>query len=89
MEPITVFSVFMMSCAVESSFSFTVTSINDPLCTVFAANLQNEGEKKVIQQADQSFLKYSNYSLVTKELFAIVLPKYQTKKYISVSSYEA
>lgn len=41
-EPITVFSVFMISWAVEPSFSSTVTSINDPLCTVLAANLEEK-----------------------------------------------
>ena len=38
----------MISCAVEPSFSSTVTSINDPLCTVLAANL--EGKKKTKHQ---------------------------------------
>lgn len=46
-EAITVFSVFMTSCAVEASFSSTVTSISDPLCTVLAANL--EGKKPTHQ----------------------------------------
>lgn len=43
----------MISCAVEPSLSSTVTSINDPLCTVLAANLlekretfYHEGEKE-------------------------------------------
>ena len=45
-EPITVFSVFMISWAVEPSFSSTVTSINDPLCTVLAANLKEKKEKR-------------------------------------------
>jgi len=35
-----------MSCAVELSFSSTVTSISDPLCTVLAANLEGKGKIK-------------------------------------------
>lgn len=38
--------MFMISWAVEPSFSSTVTSINDPLCTVLAANLQEKNRRE-------------------------------------------
>lgn len=59
-EPITVFSVFMISCAVEPSLSSTVTSINDPLCTVLAANLLEKKRETFYHEGGKGDRRNSN-----------------------------